>query len=257
MPEFTSLSPIVLAWACAVMALAGLVHGMLGLGFPLIATPLLALVTDVKTAIALTLAPTLTVLVFSVARGRDWRGSLGKHWFLPLYMIVGSFLGARLLIVANSAPFTLALALLILAYLNLERLGKTSWSWVKERPQLAAAAFGLVAGLSESTTNVSGPPLLIYFLTLGTEPRIMVRALNLCFLSGKSTQAITLVSSGALSLASLVGTLPFALIGVGTLRAGTVIRDRVNPVTYRRWLKGALWGMAVLLLGQFLRQAYQ
>ena len=45
----------------AAMLAAGLVQGMFGFGFPIIATPLTVLVTDVKTAIVLNMLPTLTL----------------------------------------------------------------------------------------------------------------------------------------------------------------------------------------------------
>lgn len=64
-----ALTPLTFAFALFVMALAGFVHGALGLGFPLVATPLLALVTDVKTAIVFTLLPTLASTIISVVRG--------------------------------------------------------------------------------------------------------------------------------------------------------------------------------------------
>ena len=79
----------------------------LGIGFPMVATPLIALVTDVKTAILLTLVPTLIVNVLSIARGGRWSESLGLHWPLAVYTLIGSILGARLLIVADPEPLTL------------------------------------------------------------------------------------------------------------------------------------------------------
>jgi hypothetical protein len=30
------------------------------------------------------------------------------------------------------------------------------------------------------------------------------------------------------------------------------VRSRIDAATYRRWLRGALWVMALLLIGQFI-----
>jgi uncharacterized membrane protein YfcA len=46
--------PIVIA-IMAVMLFAGLIHGTLGLGFPMVATPMLATMMDVRSAILITL----------------------------------------------------------------------------------------------------------------------------------------------------------------------------------------------------------
>jgi len=42
-----------------------------------------------------------------------------------------------------------------------------------------------------------------------------------------------------------------AMPSVAALFAGMRVRSRIDAATYRRWLRGALWGMAVLLLLQF------
>lgn len=249
--ETAELAGAALAWAFFVMALAGLVHGALGLGFPLVATPLLALVTDIKTAIVLILAPTLAAIVVSIVRSGRPAAILAEYWSLPIYMMIGSFLGARLLIAADPAPFTLLLALMIVAYLNMERMRGAAAAWVRAHPQVARASFGLVAGVFESTANVAAPPLLIYFLSLGLAPAALVQALNLCFLAGKSTQAATLTAAGGLSASFWISTLPFAAVGVAALMVGISIRSRVDANTYRRWLRRALTVIAAVLVAQF------
>ena len=51
--------------AAGVLFLAGVTQGALGFGFPAISTPLLTLMTDVKTAIILNLLPNFTVNAIS------------------------------------------------------------------------------------------------------------------------------------------------------------------------------------------------
>ena len=53
MPGFETLTPALVAWIAAVMLVAGLIQGALGLGFPTLATPLIALVTDIRTAVVI------------------------------------------------------------------------------------------------------------------------------------------------------------------------------------------------------------
>ena len=251
MMEAGALSPAHFALALAIMALAGLVHGALGLGFPLVATPLLALITDMKTAIVFTWLPTFTVILLSIAKGGRPAETVVRFWALPLYMIVGSYLGARLLIVSDPAPFGLLLGLLVLAYLNLDRLRSLAGRWIEEHARLTRAVFGLMAGLFESTANVAGPVLLIYFLSLGLAPAVLVQALNFCFFAGKSTQGVTLALAGGVAPAVWLSTVPFAAAGAAALFGGIALRNRISAETYRRWLRGALWVIAVLLIGQF------
>ena len=101
MPGFDELS--VVAWAAmfAVMVVGGLTHGTLGLGFPLMTTPLLALFMDVRTAILVTLLPTVAVNVVSIVRGGAWGESVGRFWPLALFALGGSVLGTHVLIVSD------------------------------------------------------------------------------------------------------------------------------------------------------------
>jgi uncharacterized membrane protein YfcA len=49
----------------AIIAVAGLAHGTLGFGFPTISTPVVALFTDIRTAILVTLFPNIVVNLIS------------------------------------------------------------------------------------------------------------------------------------------------------------------------------------------------
>jgi hypothetical protein len=49
----------------------------------------------------------------------------------------------------------------------------------------------------------------------------------------------------------LITTPLMALAGAGALH-GMRIRDRLDAPTYRRWLKRALFGVAVMLCGQYV-----
>jgi uncharacterized membrane protein YfcA len=62
----------------AVTAFAALVHGTIGIGFPLIATPLLALFSDVRTAMLLLVVPTM-VINFCFLFGKLVQGLVFTH----------------------------------------------------------------------------------------------------------------------------------------------------------------------------------
>jgi len=95
------------------MALAGLVHGALGLGFPMVATPIVAVTLDVRTAIILTLLPTITVNIASIVGSKGYGDSLRRYRALIGAVIVGSVVGAWILAIADPSPFKLALVLLV------------------------------------------------------------------------------------------------------------------------------------------------
>jgi len=83
MPGFESLSVGVVIWLICVIALAGAVQGALGLGFPIVATPLIAAVTDMRTAVIVVLLPCLACVATNIAKTGSLRPVLAEFWAMP------------------------------------------------------------------------------------------------------------------------------------------------------------------------------
>ena len=252
MPGFENLTPPLIAWIIAVIVLSGVVQGALGLGFPTLATPLIALVTDIRTAVIIVLLPCLGTIVAGLVRSGSLREALGAFWIMPLYMLLGAAIGTRLFIAYPQFPYALLLAVLIIIYLNLDRLGGTEWNFVRARQGAFGALFGIAAGLTEGTANVAAPALIVYFLALGMQPVMFVQALNMCFFAGKSTQFVTLAAAGGVTAIQWSMTLPLVVLATAGAIYGMRVRNRIDAATYRRWLRGALGAIAAILVAQYL-----
>jgi len=118
---------------------------------------------------------------------------------------------------------------------------------VGSRPKL----LGLLAGLFEATANVAVPPLIIYLMLLGVAPLATVQTLNLCFSVGKAVQVGTWAVYGDVAPAFWLAAAALTVPAVVTLFAGMRLRERIDAPTYRKWLRGALSLMAMLLFGQY------
>lgn len=233
----------------AIVLASGWVHGTLGLGFPLLATPALAAMMDVRSAILVTLVPTMAVNIASIASQPD--GMASARRFAPLlgFVLAGSILGAAALAAFDPAPFRLALALLILLYL----WGKARIpsNWLSAQPWLFMGLFGLAAGFAAGTTNAMVTVLIIYFLSLGIARPVMVPALNACFFTGKIAQAAVLTIAGFVTVPLLWQTAPLALAAVAALLVGRRVQARIDASAYRQLLQALLLTLAVVLLFQF------
>ena len=251
-------SELALSWplwaaAAGALLLAGSTQGALGFGFPAISTPVLMLLFDVKTAIILNLLPNFTVNLISVVQGGNWGASLGRYWPVAAWVLVGSWIGASLLILAPSDPIRLLLAAMIFAYLWQHRLARLDWSWLARRPRLSAAAFGLTGGFFSGSVNNSLPPLLIYFTLLGLETTVMTQILNLCFLGGKVVQAGTLAAAGEIRLSAVLANIPLTLVALAGMGIGARLQRRISKETYSRLLRWALFVIAAALTVQGTR----
>ncbi len=245
---------VVLFAIVCVMLFAGLVHGTLGLGFPMVATPILATMMDVRSAILVTLLPTIAVNIASIVNNRTSLASTRP--FLPLigFVLLGSLVGAWVLAFNNPAPFRLLLASLILLYLW-DSL-RISRQWLERHSLLAMAGFGIAAGFSAGTTNVMVAVLIIYFMSLDTARATMVPTLNACFLVGKASQIAVFGIAGYVGIPLLLETTPLALVAVIALLAGQRLQARIQVTTYQAILRKLLLLLAAILIFQFLMNPY-
>lgn len=234
-----------------VVAFAGLVHGTLGLGFPLVATPIVAAMFDVPTAILMTLLPTVTVNVASIATATGYKDSLRRFWPLVVAAFIGSIGGTWLLVHTEPEPFRLLLGLLIVLFLWSTLANRLPRSAFAAYPVAAMVVFGVGGGFSAGTTNVMVAVLIIYFLTIDLARPTMVPIMNTCFLTGKLSQIAVLMGAGLITVPLLLKTLPLAAVALVSVLLGQKLRDRVPVNTYRKVLHGLLIGLAALLFIQF------
>ncbi len=250
MDGFTDLTAVQIVILGAILILGGGLHGLLGFGFPLLATPLMAMLVDVRSAILILLIPTMSINIASIVEGGRWRFSIGRYWPLALCVAAGSVAGTRLLIGTDPAPYKLLLAVVLLTYLGIQQHGLRI-TWINTRPRTAMVLFGLAAGLLAGTVNAAIPALIVYALELRLPPAVTVPVFNICFLTGKLAQAVTFSTAGLFTAQVVLMTLPAALLALAGLGAGARLRDRVATDAYRRWLRRALFVIAILLAFQY------
>jgi len=234
----------------AIIIAGAIKHGAIGFGFPLISTPLIALLIDVKTAVLITVLPNVAVNVVSILRGGNWRESLGKHWPMAIWVVIGTVLGTHFLLMAPPELLQVLLAAMILLFLVQAFIRHLDWEWLIRRRAVSGTAFGVLAGLFSGAVNVGGPPLLIYFMILELPPVALTQTLNLCFLASKLGQAATLSLAGPESLPLLTASLPLTGLAIASLLFGTQIQKRMSDAFYFKILRVTLAVFAILLIGQ-------
>ncbi len=245
MPEFDFWLLIV---AIPVVIIAGWIHGALGLGFPLIATPIIAIFIDVKAAILITLLPTASVNIASVMTAQSVIATVGKYRLLMFATFFGAVVGSVLLAHTDPSPYRLILAFLIVVFLMTDHFNFR----LKIQPVVSMMLlFGCLAGFAGGTTNVMVAVLIIYFISVNVARSEMVPAMNLCFLVGKTTQISVFLLLGVVSLKWLIYTVPLALVSVASLKAGQYFGERIPANSYRDILKVILLLLAAILIAQF------
>jgi len=126
-----------------ILFFASLIHGSVGFGAPMISTPLIALYTDLQTAIIYTLIPTLLLNIISIASEGDFFEALKRFYPLAIFAMLGSAIGTQILLNSDADIFKLLLAVAIIFYLLLDFV-KISIPWVKQCPTCSMRLFGLL-----------------------------------------------------------------------------------------------------------------
>lgn len=233
-----------------ILFFAALTHGSVGFGFPMIATPLLALFTDIQTAIIYTLIPTLLVNIVSISSEGNFFKALKQFYPLALFSMLGCAIGTQILINYNSEFFKLLLAVAILGYLLLGVVN-ISIPWIRNCPTCSMRAFGLGSGILGGLTNAMAPILIIYALESKFTKKESIQAANLCFLSGKIIQII-LFSSASVFTAEHMSLSLYALVGVVVaLILGIKIKKRIDAQLYTKLIKTILFIIAMVLIGKY------
>lgn len=222
------------------------VHGAFGFGFPLLATPLLALGFDLRTAILLTLVPTVTINLASILSERHWRTALSRYWPIPAFTIVGSFIGTQWLLSIDPEPLRLLLAGVLIVYLISDRMhgGRRAVAF----NGWGLAAFGLLLGLLAGLVNIFAPLVVAFALYSQMPAALMVATFNLSFITSKSGQILGFVSHGAFDLEVVSLTVAALPLILGALWVGIRLRRRFDVETYRGTLRMALWVIAAAIL---------
>lgn len=221
--------------------------GAIGFGFPALATPLVALVVDVKTAVVVLIVPNMVMDAYQAFRQGGIVVTLRRFAVLLLFGAVGIYAGTRLLVVLPARAATLVLGVVVVCAVA---LNATRWSprvparWTRWLDPVAGIGAGIVGGL----TNVPGTPLILYFLALGLSKQDFVRAVAVTFMLYKVLQLGAVAWFGLLTWPLLGLSLLLAVVAMGAFRLGLAIQDRLDQVTFNRAILGFLGCLGVWLI---------
>lgn len=232
-----------------IIFIASLVHGSIGFGFPMIATALLALVTDIKTAILYIAIPTLLINLISIFSEGNFLQAVKKFYPLALFGMIGSAIGTQILIYSSSEIFKVLLALSIFLYLFIQKF-KIHITWVEKNKSLSMVVFGLIAGIIGGLTNVMASILIIYSLEVKHTKKEIIQSTNLCFLFGKIIQIVLFSIHGSFSDEIMITSFASLLVVLIAMVIGLKIKNIIPQDSYKKVIKVVLFVIACFLVYQ-------
>ncbi|MCC5985901.1 MAG: sulfite exporter TauE/SafE family protein [Rhodobacteraceae bacterium] len=252
--ESLVLAPWVLVVAAALTLFAGTVKGALGFAMPMILISTFPSIMSVEMALAALILPTLITNLSQAFRqgvAEAW-GSVRKYWRMMTAIAVFLVISAQML---PFMPERLMLGLLggpIVAFALVQLMGIPLRIRV-ERRRRAEWGLGMIGGLYGGVSGVWGPPLIVYLLSTGAEPREMVRVQGVVFLMGAVVLVFAHLQSGVLNAASVPVSALLVVPAMIGMWIGYFIQDRLDAARFRRWtlVMLVLTGLNLLRLAVF------
>jgi uncharacterized membrane protein YfcA len=240
-------------WAAGLAAVwaAAFVKGAIGFGFPLIGTPLLALATDVRTAVAALILPNIVMDGVQAVRRPGVVAALRRHGSLIATGIVGTLVGTRFLAELSRSGLLVTLGATVLVFVLLS-LARPDWRLPASAERPLAPIVGFVAGTLGGLTNTPSVALTPYLYAIGLPKAEFVRTISGTFLVFKLTQLGAVWHVGLLDRRVLILSLAASAVSLVGFRIGLVAQDRVPQAVFNRAVLILLAVVGVVMLARGL-----
>ena len=188
------MTPLLVATGVAVFAGAAL-QAATGFGFALLAAPLAFAALEPHEAIGLLLLLGMEIGVLTLAtEGRRPRPMVRRCALVLAWAVPAAVVGVAVLKALDAVTLQIAVSLGVAATLLVRRRAPAEHRGPE--PGWAAPLTGLSAGALVTSTNTSGPPLLLYLLGRGDEPDRVRDTLTVCQLGLSVIGAVAIVATG-------------------------------------------------------------
>ena len=220
-------------------AVAMLAKSATGLGYPLIAIPILAAMAGVETAVVVVTLPNAAANLLVGWRTRRARSETRDVFVLSATSALGASLGAFVLVSAPEKPLLIVLASTVLLFVI-----RSLWfGEVAVSPSVgrrASPLVGTVTGVMQGAVGVSGPIIGSWLYAYRLPREAYIFSLSVLFLIAGVAQITTLASIGAYDSDRLIA----AAVGFGPVLAvlpvGEHLRSRLSGLQFDRFVLALL-----------------
>jgi uncharacterized membrane protein YfcA len=221
------------------LAIGGVLKGATGAGAPLLAVPILAMLYDVRLAVALF---TLPGLLPNIWQGWAYRHHLPSPKLTVGFALgggLGAALGTAMLVSLSSDLLMLAVAAAVLAYVGF-RIARPDWALSMPVAVRLALPMGLAGGVLQGAAGLSAPVSITFLNAIKMERGAFIGAISIFFAVMAAVQIPLLMMWDVLT-PMLVGLSAGALVPLlAAMPVGSFLAKRMSPSTFDRIILGVL-----------------
>jgi len=218
-----------------IFALGGLLKGAIGTGAPVLGVPALAMLYDVKLAVAVMMVPNLVSNLWQIWQYK--KSLLPKQfvWSFALAGGAGAGFGSWLLATLPSATLSLVLAATVLAYV-IFRMTNPSWVLSYVRALKLSIPVGLVAGSLQGSTGISAPVSVTFFNALQLQRSVFIASISVYFVVMTFVQIPALMHLHILTTERLLLGMAALVPMLAFMPVGEMLAEKISRQTFDRAL---------------------
>lgn len=236
-----------LVFVCVTFVIGGIFKGATGVGAPLVAIPVMAILVDVPFAVAVFLVPNIVSNAWQTWRFRKTKPSGRFSWKFAGAGMVGAGVGSFVLAKFSGAALITSVAVLILFYIAF-RLRNPSWSLNWDLANTLVIPVGGVGGFFQGSTGLSAPVSVTYMSAVGLRREEFIFTMSLYFFAMTLVQIPVQVFFGVMDIERFgYGIAAVAPLSVG-LMIGGFLGKTISKSTFDKMLLGLLGCLSLRLL---------
>lgn len=227
--------------------LGAVIKSVTGLGYPLIAVPLISLVLGIEDAVVIIAIPNLAANAFLCWESRDAQAQTRDLGRLCGLGAVGAVIGTIALVNLPEQPFLIVLALSILLFL-FQFIRKPEFGFSPAFTRRWSPAVGLLAGAMQGAIGVSGPIVATWVHSYRLPTRAFIHSLTLMFGVTGAVQLAILLGDGQMTPDRLVGAVVASVAVAIATPIGLGLRKRLAGPSFEKLVLLTLVASAVALI---------
>ena len=241
-------SPIqLLIWLVGALALGGLVKGVVGVGIPMVAVPLMSLVIPAHHAAALVLLPVIPANIVQMQAGGSLRGKVIRFAPLVIGISVGTVAGGWWFTRGDPRAIQFVIGVIVAGFVVV-RLTSPNLAIPPRLERSLGLGVGVVAGVLGGMAMLIGPMVVMYMTSLGLDREKFVGGIAYVYFVTTLIIAATLAGYAQLDKALMVISALSCIPVFAGLWLGTKIRHLLSQAVFEKLLNVLLAGIACSLV---------
>lgn len=247
MESWSHWSPEICLLIAGVIGIAGFTKGFTGIGMPVVAVPMLALIVDVQTTVVLMAVSIVITNLWQAFSTANWLPALKRFWPVMLPMPFAAYVGVAILSSADPTVLIGTLGAAVLCFGVIMQM-QIDWRIPRGLEPVVGPVAGAVAATLGGMSSMFAPPLIVYYSTVRIDREVLIAAFGLTYLFGVIPMVGSLGWFGILGPAEVGWSTLVAIPGFAGMLIGQTLRGRVPERLFRRMMLVVLMGSGVTML---------